>query len=338
MKKMLCLLLVVTLMVTLIGCAPQATPPPAPPAAEIQAIEINLASAYVEAHILSEVAKKFKELIETKSNGKIKVNLFLAGAMGSEEDIAKALTAGAVEGQSGGNIPTNMYAPSFVFIETPFIMEDWDHIMAVWEGDLGARMRASIEAAGNTTLVWPVYRGYRHFTSDRPIVTPDDLKGLKLRLPVIPAWIALWTEVGASTVPVPLGELYTALATGVADASEGDLTQIHGFKLNEVQSHLSLTGHLISSGYLSFNTKWLNGLNEKTRSLVLEAAKEAAEWGSERMKAKEEQLVKELERLGMTVVQANRAAFLERGKPAVENLFRTQFRVTSFEEVLAYAK
>jgi tripartite ATP-independent transporter DctP family solute receptor len=338
LKKFLCFLLIVALMVSVLGCVPQAAPPPAPPAAEIQAMEINLASAYAEAHILSQVAKKFKEVTEAKSNGKIKVNLFLAGAMGNEEDIAKAVTAGAVEAQSGGNIPTNMYAPPFMFVETPFILDDWDHFMAIWNGETGARMRATIEAAGNTTLAWPVYRGYRHFTSNRPIVTPDDLKGLKLRLPVIPAWIALWTEVGASTVPVPLGELYTALATGVADASEGDLTQIHGFRLNEVQSHLSLTGHLMSSGYLSFNTKWLNGLNEKTRNLILEAAKEAAEWGTAEMKAREDQLVKELERLGMTVVEANRAAFLERGKPAAEKLFRTQFRVVSHEEVMAYAK
>jgi tripartite ATP-independent transporter DctP family solute receptor len=338
MKKLLSLLLVVTMMVTVVGCAPQAAPPPAPPEAEIQTMEISVASALAEKHILSQVATKFKELAEAKSNGKIRVNLFLAGAMGSEEDIIKAVTAGAIEGQTGGGMPISAYATPFMFIDTPFIMQDWDHIMAVWNGDLGRRIIASVEAAGNTTIVAPIYRGYRHFTSNRPIVTPDDLKGLKLRLPTVPAWIALWTEIGASTVPIPLGELYVALATGVADASEGDLTQIHGFRLHEVQSHLSLTGHLLSFGQISFNTTWLNGLNEKTRNLILEAAREAADIVGKEMKAKEDQLVKELEKLGMTVVQADRAAFRERGKPAVEKLFRTQFRVTSLEEVLAYAK
>ncbi|MBS3977868.1 MAG: TRAP transporter substrate-binding protein [Syntrophomonadaceae bacterium] len=338
MKKILCLLLVVALMVSVVGCAPAAQQPAPPPAAEIQKIEISMATAFAEAHIVSDVAKKFKELAEAKSNGNVKVNLFLAGAMGNEEDIMKAVTAGAIQGQTGGGIPINAYAPPFYFLDTPFVMKDWNHIMAIWNGELGAKMLASMEAAGNTTLAAPIYRGLRHFTSKKPVVTPEDLKGIKLRLPVLPTWVAVWTEVGASTVPIPLGELYTALATGVADASEGDLTQIHGFKLNEVQSHLSLTGHLVSLGLISFNTKWLNGLNEKTRNLVLESAKEAAAWGSSQMKAKEEQVIKDLERLGMTVVQADRAAFLNKGMPAIERLFNTQFRVTTLKEVQSYAK
>jgi tripartite ATP-independent transporter DctP family solute receptor len=326
-------------MVSVVGCGGQAAKQPAaPPAEEIQKINISVATAFTEAHIVSDVAKKFKELAEAKSNGNVKVNLFLAGAMGNEEDIMKAVTAGAIEGQTGGGIPINAYAPPFYFLDTPFVMKDWNHIMAIWNGELGAKMLASMEAAGNTTLAAPIYRGLRHFTSNKPVVTPEDLKGIKLRLPVLPTWVAVWTEVGASTVPIPLGELYTALATGVADASEGDLTQIHGFKLNEVQSHLSLTGHLVSLGLISFNTKWLNGLNEKTRNLVVESAKEAADWGSGQMKAKEEQVIKDLERLGMTVVQADRAAFLNKGMPAIERLFATQFRVTTLKEVQGYAK
>jgi len=337
-KKFLCLLLALALMVAIVGCPGQPATAPAPPAQEIQNIKISVATAFAEAHIVSDVAKKFKELAEAKSNGRITVDLFLAGAMGNEEDIMKAVTAGAIEGQTGGGIIINAYAPPFYFLDTPFVMQDWDHILAVWNGELGARMLASMEAAGNTTIAAPIYRGLRHFTSKKPIVTPADLEGIKLRLPVLPTWIAVWTAVGASTVPIPLGELYTALATGVADASEGDLTQIHGFKLHEVQSHLSLTGHLVNLGLISFNTAWLNGLNEKTRTLVLEAAKEAADWGTGQMKTKEEQVVKELERLGMTVVQSDRDAFLTKGLPAVERLFATQFRVTTFKDVQAYAK
>ncbi|MEW6661453.1 MAG: TRAP transporter substrate-binding protein [Bacillota bacterium] len=340
MKKFFCLLLVIALMVSVVGCGGQSAQkqPQTPPAEEIQKIKVSVATAFAENHIMSDVAKKFKEIAEAKSNGNVKVDLFLAGSMGNEEDIMKAVTAGAVEGQTGGGIPVNAYAPPFYFIDTPFVMKDWNHILAIWNGELGAKMRASVEAAGNTTLAAPVYRGLRHFTSKKPVVTPEDLKGIKLRLPVLPTWVAVWTEVGASTIPIPLGELYTALATGVADASEGDLTQIHGFKLNEVQSHLSLTGHLVSLGLISFNTKWLNGLNEKTRNLVLEAAREAADWGSKQMAAKEEQVIKDLEKLGMKVVQSDREAFLNKGMPAIEKLFNTQFRVTTLKEVQSYAK
>jgi len=243
-----------------------------------------------------------------------------------------------IEGQSGGGLIINAYAPPFFFIDTPFVMQDWDHIMAVWNGELGQRMRSTVEAAGNTTMVSLVYRGFRHFTANKPVVTPDDLPGLKLRLPVLPAWVQVWTELGAAPIPIPLGELYMSLSTGVVDASEGDLTQIQGLKLNEIQSHLSLTHHLIAIGVVRFNTHWLNDLNEPTRNLVLEAAKEASDWGTETMKAKEGQIVRDLDAMGMEVVEADMESFRTKAMPAIERLFATQFRVTSWEEVQEYAR
>ncbi len=344
MKRNLCLLLTMAIIVFLAGydAHGQATPrkPAAPPrpAEEIQKIKVSMASSQPEGQIFSDAAKKFKELAEAKGKGNVKVDLFLGGSMGNEEDMMKAVTAGAIEGQATGGIPINAYAPPFYFIDTPFVMKDWNHVMAVWNSPLGDRLRASVEAAGNTTLVGPIYRGQRHFTSKKPVLSPKDLKGIKLRMPVLPTWISVWTEVGASCVPIPIGELYTALATGVADASEGDLTQIQSLKLHEVQTHLSLTGHLFSMGFFGFNTKWLNGLNAATRKLVIEAANEAVSWASKTMQGKEDHVIKALETAGMKVVQADKESFVKLGTPAMEKLFKSQFRVTSLEEVMSYAK
>ncbi len=341
MKKNMCVLLLVFSIIMMAAVSLAQTAPkraPVQPVEEIQKIKISLACGQPEGMILADTAKKFKEIAEAKSKGNIRVDLFLGGAMGNEEDMMYAVTAGAIEGQSTGGIPINAYAPPFYFIDTPFVMKDWDHTLAVWNSPLGDRMRASMEAAGNTTLIGPIYRGQRHFTSKKPVVTPKDLKGIKLRMPVLPTWISVWTEIGASCVPIPIGELYAALATGVADASEGDLTQIQGFKLNEVQSHLSLTGHLFSMGFLGFNTKWLRGLNAETRKVVMEAANDAVAWGSKTMQGKEEQVIKDLEKAGMKVVQSDKEAFVKAGTPAMERLFKTQFRVTTLKEVMSYAK
>jgi tripartite ATP-independent transporter DctP family solute receptor len=317
----------------LINIAQKPAPPP-----KLPSITINIACAQPAGMILADSATKFKELIEARSGGRIRVNLFLGGAMGNEEEVMKAVTIGAIEGQTTGGIPINAYAPPFYFIDTPFVLRDWDHLLAIWNGPLGEKMHATMEAAGNTTIVGPIYRGLRHFTSKRPIAVPDDLKGIKLRLPVLPTWIAIWNEIGASTVPIPIGELYTALATGVADASEGDLTQIQGLKLNEVQTHLSLTGHLYSMGIFGFNTRWLRGLDAASRALIMTAANDSVAWASKTMMEKEEQVIRELAKGGMTVVKADRAAFAARGTPAMERLFRTHFRVTSLKEVMSYAK
>lgn len=344
-KRLLRLAVVVVLLLSglVAACQPPAPAPvqaPAPPPAkeEVQEISIGLATTFPDAHIMARVARKFKELAEAKSKGAIEVDLFMAGALGSEEAIMKQVSVGAIEGQTGGGLIITAHAPSFAFMVSPFVMEDWNHVQAVMDSDLGAQLRAQIEAAGGTTVVEPVPLGFRHFTSNKPIVTPEDLKGIKLRLPMIPSWVAIWTEIGAYPVPVSLPELYTALATGIADASEGELTQIYGFKLNEVQSHLSLTGHLIAPGFISFNTEWLNGLNKETRSLVMEAAKEASEWGNKEMMRDEEELLAKLEAKGMTVVNADGEAFFQKGMPAVEELFRTEWTVTTLEEVRAFAR
>ena len=98
-----------------------------------------------------------------------------------------------------------------------------------------------------------VYRGLRQTTSKKPIYTPADAYGLKLRLPGIPTWIAVWKEIGAEPVPLKLPELYPGSKSGKADASEGDVSQITSFKLNEVQTHLIMTNHMVQIGGMLIN-------------------------------------------------------------------------------------
>ncbi len=299
--------------------------------------KIQLASAYEPTHICAKSAVKFKELVDKGSNGELVVELFLAGVMGSEEEITESVSIGAVQMQSGGGLPIKTFAPKYYFLDSPYVIKDWAHYQRVfWDSPLGAAAREQIAKKGNTMYLGVLYRGMRQFTSNKPIITPKDLKGIKLRLPQLPTWIAVWKAVGALPVPVALTELFSALQTGVADASEGDVSQIHSFHLNEVQKYLSMTSHLVQTGALTINKRFYDSLTPDQQALVTKAAKDACKWGSDQILSGEQDLIADLEKKGMKVVIPEADAFREKAKPAVEELFRTQWPVATWKEVLSY--
>jgi len=300
-------------------------------------VKIRLASAFEPTHILCQSAKKFKELVEKRSNGEIAVELFLGGVMGSEEECTESVSIGAIEMQAGGGLPIKNYAPHYYFLDSPYVIKDWEHYKRVFfDSPIGKKARELIAKKGNTLYLGVVYRGVRQFTSNKPIRTPDDLKGLKLRLPQLPTWVAVWKEVGALPVPVPLTELFTSLQTGVADASEGDVTQIHSFHLHEVQKYLSMTGHLVQTGALTINKHFFDSLSKKHKDIVSKAGKEASGWGSNKILTGEQDLIDDLKKKGMKVIIADADAFRKKAEPAVEKLFKTEWPVTTWEKVLSY--
>jgi tripartite ATP-independent transporter DctP family solute receptor len=299
-------------------------------------VVIRLGSAFEPTHILCQAAQKFKELVEERSNGAIEVQLFLGGVMGSEEECTEAVSIGALEMQAGGGLPIKTFAPQYYFFDSPYVMKDWEHFKRVWASPLGDKMREELIKNGNTMYLGVVYRGVRHLTANKPVYTPEDLKGIKLRLPQLPTWVKVWEAIGASTVPIALTELFTALQTGVADASEGDVTQILSFKLYEVQKYLMLTGHLVQTGALTMNKPFFDKLKKEYQDIILQAGREATEWASNIILEKEEELIKELEAKGMQIIQPDKEAFRQKAKPAVEELFKTEWTVTTWEEVLSY--
>ena len=294
---------------------------------------IRLASPFKTGHILIEAGEKFKELAEKQSGGKIEVQV--QAGVGSEEDVGVWCSEGKVEMQATGGEPLEVYAPQYFFFNTPYVMKDFDHLMRVWKGSLGDEARALVEKKGNMLYLGIVYRGLRQMTSNKPIYTPEDVSMLKLRLPGVPNWIAVWKEIGATPVPVPLTGLYDSLKTGKAEASEGDLPQISSFKLNEVQSHLTVTNHMVQAGQVLINKTFFDGLSRNDQGLILKTAKEAIDWANEKIKKGETKILVDLQRKGMQVVIPDADLFREKGEPAVEELFRTEWPVTTWKEVLA---
>jgi TRAP-type C4-dicarboxylate transport system substrate-binding protein len=214
-------------------------------------------------------------------------------------------------------------------------MKDFDHYTRVWNGKLGQQAMAEMEKNGNLKYLGTIYRGQRQTTAKKPIYTPADAYNMKLRLPPIPSWMAVWKAIGADPVALSLPELYPGLKSGKADSSEGDLPQISSFKLDEVQTQLIMTNHLVQTGGMLINKAFFDRLSRADQELVVKAAKEACDWANAKMKAGELAYLLDLERKGMQVVIPDADSFRTKAKPAVEELFKTQWSVTTWEEVLA---
>jgi TRAP-type C4-dicarboxylate transport system substrate-binding protein len=310
-----------------------------PAEAKTPRLNIRVATPFAAGHILADTAAKFKDLIEARTNGKITVSV--ATSVLNEQTIDPAMTscdanARVADVMLTGGQPLQDWAPQYFFFNGPYVIADYAHFRRVFASHLGAEAVALMEQNANLTTLGTVYRGFRQFTSNKPIVTPADFIGLKLRLPPTPDWVAVWSSLGVAPVTVPLTGIYEALRTGLAEASEGDLTQINSLRLFEVQSHLSLTSHLVAFGLVLANECFLSGVSGGDEKKIRQAMCEATQWGSEQMSLREADLLVQLQQAGMTAVTPDAAAIRAAAKPAIDELFASKWLVTTWNEVLSY--
>ena len=282
--------------------------------------------------IVLEAAEKFMELVEKGSGGRFEFKID-AGTK-AELDITNMNRKGEIEMQSNGTAFLEYQAPPYYFFTNPYVMKDFDHYMRVWNGKLGKQALAMLEKNDLKHLA-TIYRGLRQTTAKKPLYTPADAYMLKLRLPPVPSWMAVWKAIGTDPVGVPLPELYNSLKTGKAEASEGDLPQIQSFKLDQVQSHLIITNHLVQTAGILIYKPFFDKLPKADQDLIVKAGKEAEEWANNKIKTGELAILIDLQRKGMQVVIPDADSFRAKAKPAVDELFKTQWSVTTWAEVLA---
>ncbi|ELY96344.1 TRAP transporter substrate-binding protein [Natrialba taiwanensis] len=285
--------------------------------------EITIASTYEPGHVVVDAAEEFKSIVEAESDDELEVTVSEGGAYGGEEEISDLCREGTVEAHADSRWPYMMYAEDYSFVNIPIVFEDYEHLTRVTEHEDFQPAHEEMRSDGNQFMMgeW-IYRGLRHFTSNEPVREPSDVDGIELRLPEIDEWVDIWSEIGANPTPVSLDELYSGLQTGVVEASEGDVPQIHSFNLQEVQDYLSLTGHHVQVGALYMNDEFYQGLDDAHQELVDEASVEATQQISADARENEETLFQELEDAGMEIIEdVDQDAFRNAAEPVVEEMF-----------------
>jgi TRAP-type transport system periplasmic protein len=299
-------------------------------------VTVRVATPFAAGHILADTALRFKQELESRGNGRFTV--IVSTSVLNEQTINAQMqscdpTQRVADVMLTGGQPIQDYAPAYFFFNGPYVIEDYRHFKRVWSSHLGVEARDLLEQNGFATL-GTVYRGFRQFTSNEPINGPADFVDLKLRLPPTPDWITVWSSLGVTPVTVPLTGIYAALQNGTAEASEGDLTQIDSLNLHEVQSHLTLTSHLVGFGLALANECFMAGQFEGDDTKIENAMNQAVKWGTEQMESRESALLASLQADGMVVVTPDAEAIREAARPAIEGLFDTKWTVTTWDEVL----
>lgn len=297
---------------------------------------IKVASVATPQQNMWKMVEKFKGLVESRSSGALQLHLFPSGAMGGEKEMVEAVGMGGLQMAASTLSPVDMFAPSYAFANAPFVVRDWDHFVRIWNGKLGTQMKEATAQKGNLMMLAPYFIGGRHLATKVAAMKPSDIKGLKLRLPTLSSWIAIWKGVGASPVPIAWPETYMAIQMGVADALENDLNGLLVNHFYQVAPYLNLTGHMQLACVMTINKDFFNRLSKEHQTIVVEAEKEAADWVSKYVQGAEQQTIAELVAKGMKRVDSDQRAFFGAARPAVENLFKTEWNVTTWDELNSY--
>jgi tripartite ATP-independent transporter DctP family solute receptor len=207
--------------------------------------------------------------IQKETNGRLNIDVYTSGQLGSDTDTLSQVRSGAIDFVcTAGSIYGNL-VPAASINSIAFAFPDYATVWKAMEGDLGAYMRASFDKV-NLVQVGKVFdHGFRQIThSSKPIATPKDLVGMKIRVPATPLWTSMFKGLDASPASVPIGELYTALQTKVVDGQENALPTIDAVKLYEVQKFCSYTSHMWEYFALVGNKRNWNALPEDLRAIA----------------------------------------------------------------------
>ncbi len=248
---------------------------------------LRLGHQFAPGSLPDRVAERMARQLQERSGGGVEVTLIPGAALGDELQHLKLLRSGALDLSVTGDLIVSSLSDKYLVFNLPFLYRDTAHALAAYGSAAGARMREEMEASGLRALSWhPV--GTRMLTAQRPIARPQDLQGLRLRLPADVAWTAVWRSLGAQPQQVPFTDLPAALRLGRVEAQENPPNFIRAGQLYQYQSHLMTTGHMPQRQFVfASGPRWALWTPQERR-WVLEAAEEASRWAVDAAQAEQQ--------------------------------------------------
>lgn len=265
-------------------------------------------------------ALKFKELVETRTKGEVKVRIFAAQLIGSGTEMVEMLQAGALE---AGLIPTAKIAPitpSVQILDLPFLFPNREVTYKVIDGPAGSEILKPLRKV-NVEGVTFWESGFKQFTGHFPIRQPQDYKGRKIRVMPAPVIAEQFKAFGATPVPIDFKELYSALQQGVVDGQENPLATNITMRFYEVQKYLTLSDHAFLAYVFLFGKKFLDGVNDDVRKILVDSAKEAGQYEREIIANSEKDYLETMRKAGVeiiTLTAEQRKHFEEAARPVQE--------------------
>ncbi|WP_161632328.1 MULTISPECIES: C4-dicarboxylate TRAP transporter substrate-binding protein [Pseudothermotoga] len=288
---------------------------------------------------------KWAKAVEERTNGNLKIEVYHSAQLGVEEDILEQIRAGANIGQNTDSARMGMYVPQIAVMNAAYFIDFMgaktpDEVIEVLkkikESDVMKKWLDELEQKyGFKVVSFMWVQGYRHFVTNKPIRTPDDLKGLRIRTPGAPIWQESIRALGAQPVAVNFGEIYTAVQTRAVDGAELVYANVVAGALYEVLKYMSETGHILLINFEVVSAKWFNNLPEEYQQILVEECDRAGiETSLKIMKELEESFKQQAVEKGIEVItDVDKEAFMKAAEKAYEKLGLVEARNALMEAI-----
>lgn len=291
-----------------------------------------LPTSHPQVQMIDRIAAAAKE----KSGGRIDIQSFPNGQLGSGKDMMDSVVSGALHFTTDGAAALGALLPQLSVIEAPYLWRDAAHMAKVAGAPVFASMNDDLVSKRGLRMLAVTYYGKRHLTTgSKEVRTVADMAGFKLRVPPVDTFRAMAEAWGAQATPINFNELYLALSQGAVDGQENPLPTIASAKLPEVQKYLVLTGHIITPRLVIANEAALKAIDAADRAILDEAIAEAVVWQDNELASQEGALIDTFKSQGMTVIEPDLESFREPVLAKVPPLFEEKWGKGTWDALAA---
>jgi tripartite ATP-independent transporter DctP family solute receptor len=281
-------------------------------------------------------ALKFAELVDAKTKGGVQIKVFPNSTIGNDRDMAEGMQIGSVDFALIAGVLGN-FEPSIQIMELPYLFKDETHLRKVMYGPIGDELLDKLLKSSDIRGLAFWERGPRQLTTNKPVNSLNDIKGLKIRVPEIPPIIAAWKAMGTNPTPMAWGEVYTGLQQNVIEAQENPVPFIHAGKIYEVQKYIAMTNHKYEYVLIAMSNKaWLK-LSADQQKAVKEAAAEATQYENKLVSEKSDGLLKDLQAKGMKVTKPDTTEWAKQAR-TVHKQFAEKYGIDLYNKIIEAGK
>lgn len=276
----------------------------------------------------------FKELVEEKSDGQIRVEVYPNEQLGNEAEMIESVSFNDLQMVAASAF--SQYNQIISVFELPYLFESYEQAWETLDGEVGQEI-AEPFLEDNLRIIAYFENGFRHITANRLVETPGDLKGLKIRTPEFPISVSTFSALGANPTPMAFGELYMGLQQGTVDAQENPVANTFASKFQEVQDYLILSQHQYMPLPVAISDDFWQSLTQEEQIIIEESAIEASQFHRELLRENEEKVIEELRQEGMEIIYPENEKFEEK-VDSVYELFRKEVGDEIVDRVLEAAQ
>ncbi|MBE8596140.1 TRAP transporter substrate-binding protein [Xenorhabdus sp. BG5] len=274
-------------------------------------------------HAVHKAMTEFANEVKEKTNGEVRIRIYSDSQLGNQRESIELMQNGALDIAKSNAAELEAFSPAYSIFNLPYLFRDKAHYQHVINSDIGKEILDSSQSMGFIGLTY-YDAGARSFYAKKPIRTPEDLKGLKIRVQPSPTAIAMVKGLGGNPTPLAYGELYTALQQGVVDAAENNITSFMLSRHNEVAKFFSLDEHAMIPDVLLISYKSLNKLTTEQQDIVKKAALNSSKYMIQLWEQSEKEERAKAEKQGVEFITVDKTLFQNAVKPMYDDIAKTQ--------------